>query len=160
MQNKTNQKGFTLLEVLLVIALIATLAGIVIVAINPAKQLAEGRNTQRRSDVNTILNAIYQYSIDTNGTVPAAIPSVASCATACNTITAANQICKSGGTCTSMVDLTVLATNAKYIVSIPNDPTASTDTGTGYYVCKDSTTSRVTVCAPSAEQSATIIVTR
>ena len=57
---KTKQKGFTLLEVLLVIALIAILAGIVIVAINPVKQLADGRNTQRRSDVNTILNAVYQ----------------------------------------------------------------------------------------------------
>ena len=157
---KKQQKGFTLLEILLVIALIAVLAGIVIVAINPAKQLAEGRNAQRRSDVNTLLNAIYQYTIDNNGAIPTAVPSVASCATTCNTITAANQICKSGGVCTGIVDLAVLTTSAKYIVSIPNDPTASTATGSGYYVCKDSTTSRITVCAPSAEQSATIIVTR
>ena len=160
---KTQQKGFTLLEILLVIALIAILAGIVVVAINPAYQLANGRNAQRRSDVATILNATYQYTIDNNGTLPTSIPSVVSCATACNAATAANQICKTGGSCTSIVDLSVLTTNGKYIVSIPNDPTGSTTNGSGYYICKDSTTSRVTVCAPSAlastENSATIVVT-
>ena len=34
---KTNQKGFTLIEILIVIGIIAILATIVIVAINPAR---------------------------------------------------------------------------------------------------------------------------
>jgi len=161
---KINQKGFTLLEILLVIALIAILAAIVIVAINPAKQLASGRNTQRRADANTILNATYQYAIDNNGALPTGVASTVSCSTACNTILATREICKTGGTCTGIVDLGVLTASGKYIVSIPNDPTTSTTDGSGYYICKDSTSSRVTVCAPGAESEAgttpTITVTR
>lgn len=63
-------KGFTLLEILLVIAVISILAGIVILAINPSKQLAEARNSERHSDTRTLLDALYQYSIDHNGNLP------------------------------------------------------------------------------------------
>jgi len=148
------QKGFTLLEVLLVIALIAILAGIVIVAVNPGKQLADGRNTQRSSDVNTILNAVYQYVIDNNGTLPA-IPT-ATCA-----LVDTNEVCKltATGTCADGVDLSVLTTNQKYLTGMPVDPNVSSTDGTGYYITK-SANNRITVCAPSAENSATISVTR
>lgn len=148
------KKAFTLIEILLVVAAIAILAGIVILAINPTKQLGDTRNAQRRVDVNTILNAVYQYAIDNSGTLPASIPTSATCSTP-----ATNQICKTGGTCTSLVDLTVLTTSEKYLVSIPFDPTGATTNGAGYFIAK-SANGRVTVCAPSAEQSATITVTR
>ncbi|MDH4330933.1 MAG: prepilin-type N-terminal cleavage/methylation domain-containing protein [Candidatus Moranbacteria bacterium] len=142
-----NQKGFTLLEVLLVIAIIAILAGIVIIAINPAKQLGDARNAQRRTDVNTILNAVYQYAIDNNGNLPASIT---------NTPT---EICREGGSCSGYIDLGVLTTNEKYLVSIPEDPTGYSTNGAGYEIEKSSN-GRVSVYAPDAEQGATIEVTR
>ena len=141
------QKGFTLIELLLVIAIIAILATIVIIAINPAKQLADARNAQRRAEVNTLINAVYQYMIDT-GNVPATIT------------TTETPICKSGAaSCTGLADLSVLTANEKYIVSIPFDPTGSTATSAGYTVTKTAN-NRVTVKAPAAEQGATIQVTR
>lgn len=62
--------GFTLIELLLVTGIIGILASIVIVAVNPGRQLAQARNTQRRGHTNVLLNAINQYQIDHTGTLP------------------------------------------------------------------------------------------
>ncbi|PIR93804.1 hypothetical protein COT97_04590 [Candidatus Falkowbacteria bacterium CG10_big_fil_rev_8_21_14_0_10_39_11] len=142
------QKGFTLLEVLLVVAIIAILASIVILALNPAKQLAETRNSQRWVDINTILNASYQYALDNNGTVPASIT------------TSATEICMTGGTCTGLIDLSVLTASEEFITAIPTDPSGTCNANGVCYEISKSVNGRITVSAPDAEESATISVTR
>jgi prepilin-type N-terminal cleavage/methylation domain-containing protein len=146
-------KGFTLIEILLVIGIIAILAAIVILAINPARQLAQARNAQRWSDINAILNAVHQYIIDNNGTLPSSIT------------TSGNEICKTNATsCTGLVDLSVLTTNETYLVSIPIEPLCppacdSSGQGVGYEIYKDAY-DRVTVEATEAELGVSVIVTR
>ncbi len=146
-----NRAGFTLIELLLVIGIIAILAAIVIVAINPTKQLGDARNAQRRSDVNTILNAIWQYAIDNNGNMPCDTGAVQPC-TGINkvdsvvrmlgTATAAGAAgCLAAGT--TCADA-VVGTHAcldlglhladKYVVQIPQDPRYGSSAATRYVV--------------------------
>ena len=152
---KKIKNGFTLIELLVVIGIIAILAAIVIIAVNPGKQFADARNAQRGSDTNAILNAVYQYAVDNQGSLPVAIPTSADCLG-----TATNEICKTGAAdCTNLVDLTVLTTDQRYLISMPEDPTGATTNGAGYHVAQ-STNGRITVCAPDAEEGSTISVTR
>ena len=147
-----NGAGFTLIEILVVIGIIAVLAAIVIVAINPARQFAQARNTQRTSNVGTILNAIGQDLADNKG--------IFTC-TGIGTIIAvgANNI----GTGAGLVNLSCLTPT--YIPSaIPMDPTNGTVADTKYTVAVDAV-GRYTVCAPEGVEaaipgSATICLTR
>ena len=146
-KHPNKQSGFTLLEILLVVAAIAILAGIVILAINPGKQLGDTRNAQRKADVSTILNAVYQLTIDNSGTLPATIT------------TTSTEICATGGACSGLIDLSVLTLNEKYVTSIPLEPQKTNANGAGYLI-KKSANGRVTVEAQFEEQGATISVTR
>jgi len=167
---KNKSSGFTLLEILLVIGIIAILAGIVIVAINPSKQLAVVRNTQRKSDLKQIYNAITQYYID-NSSFPSTISTttlneVCNTGSVSNTSTSTNGVnCATAG----LANLSVLVPT--YLVSIPTDPTgtssllsfiptayaATTATGTGYKVGVN-TSKQVLISAPLAELGVTVVV--
>ena len=152
------RNGFTLLEILLVVAAISILAGIVIIALNPAKQLGETRNAQRFSDLDAVLEAAWQYNID-NGSLPSSINN-----DTCpgSTFT---EICKSSistSTCSSsnLVNLKVLTHNTTYLTSLPIDPSDDgTGNGTGYHIVTTDD-DRVQVCAPDAELSTTISLIR
>lgn len=147
---KKLNKGFTLIELLVVIGILAVLLAIVLIAINPARQFAQANNTQRRSDVNAILNAIHQYAADNNGQLPAGI-----------TTTEANVADTGADICALLV--------TDYLAALPVDPTVGDPVDeagcaaaydTGYTVITSATNNRVTVTAPSAELGAVISATR
>lgn len=159
MRKTRHIQGFTLVELLVVIGILAILLAIVLIAINPARQFAQSRNTQRASNVNAILNAITAYAADNNGNLPAGIDATL------RTIASGGAV----GTvdlCTTLVP--------RYIADIPIDPTTGTESpvnsicteplatyNTGYTVQQTSATdNRITLDAPGAELSKVIRITR
>ena len=139
---KSKQGGFTLIEILVVIGIIALLATIVIVAINPARQFAQARNTQRTSNINTILNAIGQNIADNKGVFTCGAVTLPA-STASTSIDDAT-----GG---AGKDLSCLTPT--YIPSFPQDPTAAVGAATGYMISVDAT-ARVLICAPASVEPA------
>lgn len=146
---RSNASGFTLLELILVMALIIILFTIITLLINPKTQFQRANDSRRRSDVSLILNAIGAYTADNRGIPPTQIT------TAVQTITDAG-----GGSdlCSLLVP--------KYTTSLPADPsltptdiTTCSNYNTGYTVVKDSN-NRVTVSAPLQETGSSISVSR
>ncbi|CAN5202363.1 hypothetical protein BH11PAT1_BH11PAT1_7660 [soil metagenome] len=150
--HKSNTKGFTLIELLVVIGILAVLLAITLIAINPAKQFAQANNTKRRSDVNTILNAINQNMADNKGVVPTGI-------------TASRlEISDTGANiCAALAP--------KYIAQLPTDPKVNNGTPvavpcpatytSGYYVVQSTTDNRITVDAHQYQELTEVIdVTR
>jgi prepilin-type N-terminal cleavage/methylation domain-containing protein len=66
---KNSNKGFTIIEVMIVLAIAALILLIVLLAV-PALQ-RNSRNTQRKNDVSTILATYSTYLSDNNGSIPA-----------------------------------------------------------------------------------------
>lgn len=60
------KKGFTLLELLIVIGILAILSTTVVLVINPAQLLKKARDSQRISDLNTLKTAIAYYVTETS----------------------------------------------------------------------------------------------
>jgi type IV pilus assembly protein PilA len=151
MKKYKKARGFTLIEILVVIGIIAVLAAIVIIAINPARQFAQARNSQRESNVNTILNAIGQNMADNKG--------VFTCSGSDYEITdvAGGVVIKNGAV---KADLAACLVPTYIPSAMPFDPsltgakwTSVTDYNTEYTVVA-STTGRVTVCAPGYDEDA------
>lgn len=60
-------QGFTLVELLIVIAILGTLAVVVLVAINPVQQLAKTRDTGRKSTAQQLGHSLEAYAVNNNG---------------------------------------------------------------------------------------------
>ena len=146
MVNK-NRKGFTLIELLIVIGIIAILAGIVLVAVNPAQQFAKANDSERKSEIGTILSAVYQYQ--TSPTVKGNLPQ---CLLGTSPTATAIPVCDGLGIGsfdgalelgTPPDDDTYDCSGVlvpSYLREIPIDPGSTySAAATGYYICQDNT---------------------
>lgn len=141
---EARQKGFTLIEVLVVMGIIAVLSTVVLVAINPSRQFAQSRDTQRTSNVTALLNAIGQRAVDNRG--------IFEIDCAAGLIPATSTAIKSG---TGGFDLYPCIVPV-YMALLPVDPkagnfTSAADYDSGYTIARDEATGRITIAAPNTE---------
>ncbi|TAK04694.1 type II secretion system protein [Patescibacteria group bacterium] len=145
------RRGFTLLEILIVMALIAILIGIVVVALNPARQFASARNSTRYAHLNTVMSAISSNMAENRGTFTCASGAIPATST---------LMASTGGYNIAPC----LVTN--FISSMPVDPSdpaaiwTSTSTYASGYAISRGADGRITLDAPSAELGSSISLTR
>lgn len=125
----TNKKGFTLVELLIVIAIIAILAGGVLVMLNPLERIQQSRDSRRVQDIQQVRQAIDlaltdgEVTLNGDGTTSAIGNSVSDgTAIAADGSTGWVKV----STVTGKVGLT------KYLPVLPADPQGAAAPGSGY----------------------------
>jgi prepilin-type N-terminal cleavage/methylation domain-containing protein len=127
--------GFTLLELLIVIAIIGVMSTVLMMVINPAKQLAKARDSERKSDIYAIVSAIDRYATEHSGTLPDTDgdPDTNNFPT--------SPVCIGGGSpCFDLANSGEIGETIvpEYMYEIPYDPKTGDATDTGYDVYVDS----------------------
>lgn len=69
MEKNKRARGFTLIELILTISILAVLISILVVALNPAEQLARARDAKRVADLDALKTGMNLYLAQATGTV-------------------------------------------------------------------------------------------
>ena len=143
------RKGFTLLELLIVIGILAILATTMIVVINPAQLLKKARDSQRISDLSSLKTAIAYYITETAspsiGDTSHTYSDVADVSCDSRTAGANNGVFTTDGNGWIPINFDGM-TGGSPIGSLPHDPNATTATANPgrYYVYLVGSTSNYT----------------
>ena len=146
------KKGFTLVELIIVIAIISILAAGIFVAIDPAKRFNEANNARRSTDVASILDALIKYQADNAGTHLASVAAltagqysvIGTDASGCDTT------CPAQTTQAACVDISAIPQN--YLASVPFDPKTGSAANSDYYLSRGALgTLIVGSCEPEGE---------
>lgn len=143
--------GFTLIEFIIVIAMIAIVASAVFVAIDPARRLRDARNASRWTDVRAILEAVKTYQVDHEGNLPSTPVGIDGDSRTVQMVGEGGGSCGSlGASCPGVTFPTLscfttgLDTDLlQYLKRMPEDPKSGTKGDTRYYINRDEQASLV-----------------
>jgi prepilin-type N-terminal cleavage/methylation domain-containing protein len=162
-------RGFTLIELIIVIAIIAIIVAAVFVAIDPVRRLNAGRNARRNEDVTSIAQGIQLFKADVvtdGGTVSSTTFTDNNASTweqignGTNCTIAANSTCgaiTTGTTCRNLGTVSITAGSntyklvPNYVKAIPKDPSGGTDAATKYVINEVAGTVIVHACGAEAD---------
>ena len=128
------KSGFTLLELLIVIAIMGVMSTVLVALINPPRQLAKARDVTRETDLLAILGAVYQYTSEHSGELPdtdgdPATSNFPASLTCVGTGGGCFNLGSAGDTGDEMVPV--------YLPEIPEDPKTGNASDTGYEIMVD-----------------------
>jgi prepilin-type N-terminal cleavage/methylation domain-containing protein len=151
------KSGFTLIELMVSMSIIAIIVGVYLLVANPAGQLAASRNTKRQADLQSIMLAIQTEKGDQSN-------EQFSCSSGALPTTTTRM--KSGIGGYNIAPCIVIANGSYGLFSFPFDPNTSSsyyisnsNYDSGYSISINSSTGQITVSAPYAELKKTISIT-
>jgi len=147
-----DQKGFTIIELLVVVLIFAILTVVVFVTINPQKRISEFRDSERWQAVRLISDSLIKYKYDHENNLPDKVVEmepdlyfmIGQDQDGC-------QECPAVQTETACIDIDYEGVLVdEYLYEMPIDPRQGSAVKTGYYISK-SRTGKITVGACQSE---------
>lgn len=121
------RKGFTLVEILIPLALLLLFFSMAFFIFDPTEEFSRIRNVRRWGDLNRLLQASFSYNVSNNNRILLQLGDVP------------KEICSEDKNCDGLINLSILVEGSG-IDAIPRDPLCATvcpPLGTGYLISRD-----------------------
>ena len=139
--SESSDNGFTLVELLIVIAILGVLAAATLFAIDPIDRIRAANDSRVKGDISSMASAAEAYAASHNGYYPNSAADMKTSGDLKNTptqpggysaytFTTVPNPCVSGTTCTN-IDITGELKSKKYINAVPSTPVYKYEAATG-----------------------------